>query len=44
MKYKNRQNQSLVMEVKVVVALGKERLVTRKEQEGAFWGVGIFDM
>lgn len=38
MKYKNRQNQSLVMKVKVVGALGEERLVTVKEHEGAFWG------
>ena len=38
MKYKNRQNQSPVMKVKVVVTFGEKRLVTGKEHEGAFWG------
>ena len=38
MKGKDRQNQSLVIEVRVVVALGEEGLVIGREHEGAFQG------
>ena len=41
MKGKNRQNQSIVTEVKVVIALGEKVLLTGREQhEGAFWDAG----
>lgn len=44
MKGKKRQNQSLVTEVRVVIALGEKRLVTRREHTREPSGIlGMFD-